>query len=76
MGQKKMLFLKNKPERLLKTKDRFQKTNRNKPENKAGKLLKTRSCGNNKAKNKAEYLADNTWPLKNKPKTNRSFSGG
>ena len=41
MGQKKMLFFENEPEKLLKTKDRVSKTNRNEPKNEAEKLLKT-----------------------------------
>ncbi|MCL5671136.1 MAG: hypothetical protein M1423_07570, partial [Acidobacteria bacterium] len=61
----------NKAEKLLKTKDRPLKTNRNKPKNKAEKLLKTRTCGKNKAKNKATDLVENKWSSKkqteNKP---------
>jgi hypothetical protein len=70
MGQKNS-FLKNEPERLLKTKDRGQKTNPNKPKNKAEKLLKTRNCGKNEAKNKADHVVENKGQLKNEPKTNR-----
>jgi len=66
VGQKTR-FLKNEPEKLLKTKDRHQKTNRNKPENKAEKLLKTRSCGKNKAKNKPGHVVENTGPRKIAP---------
>jgi hypothetical protein len=46
----KDVILKNEPEKLLKTKDRHLKTNRNEPENEAEKLLKTGSCGKNEAK--------------------------
>jgi hypothetical protein len=35
------------------------KTNRNKPKNKAGKSLKTRSCGKNKPENKPTDLVEN-----------------
>jgi len=48
--QKRIPFLKNEPERLLKTKDRGQKANRTEPKNEAEKLLKTRSCGKNEPK--------------------------
>jgi len=48
--QKRIPFLKNEPEKLLKTKDRGQKTNRTEPENEAEKLLKTRSCGKSEPK--------------------------
>ncbi|HET9177543.1 MAG TPA: hypothetical protein VFQ24_04210 [Terriglobia bacterium] len=48
LWDKKDVILKNKPEKLLKTKANVPKTKRNKPENKAEKLLKTRSCGKNK----------------------------
>src|SRR5690348_11546439 len=48
--QKRIPFLKNEPEKLLKTKDRGPKTNRNEPESEAEKLLKTRSCGKNEPK--------------------------
>jgi hypothetical protein len=43
------------------------KTNRNKPKNKAEKLLKTRTCGKNKAKNKATDVLENKGWLKNEP---------
>jgi hypothetical protein len=43
----------------LKTQDRCQKTNPNKPENEAEKLLKTRSCGKNEAKNEAGHVVEN-----------------
>ena len=46
VGQKDVV-LKNKAEKLLKTQDRASKTSRNKPENKAEKLLKIRACGKN-----------------------------
>ena len=58
-NKKRIPFLKNKAEKLLKIQDRLPKTNRNKPENKAEKLLKMRSCGKNKAKNKATDVVDN-----------------
>jgi hypothetical protein len=58
VGQKSN-FLKNKPEKLLKIKDQFQKTNPNKPKNEAEKLLKTSSCGKNEAKNKAGHVVEN-----------------
>ena len=48
--QKRIPFLKNEPERLLKTKDRGQKANRTEPKNEAEKLLKTRSCGKKEPK--------------------------
>jgi hypothetical protein len=57
--QKRIPFFKNKAEKLLKIKVWPLKTKRNKPENKAGKLLKTRSCGKNKAKNKATDVVEN-----------------
>jgi hypothetical protein len=38
---KRIPFLKNEPEKLFKTQDRCQKTNRNEPKNEAEKLLKT-----------------------------------
>jgi hypothetical protein len=57
--QKRIPFLKNKAEKLLITNNRASKTNPNKPKNKAGKLLKTRSCGKNKAKNKAGHAVEN-----------------
>jgi hypothetical protein len=40
-GQPKDVILKNKAGKLLKIKDRGQKTKRNKPKNKAEKLFKT-----------------------------------
>jgi hypothetical protein len=40
-NKKRIPFLKNEPEKLLKTQDRQPKTNPNKPKNEAGKLLKT-----------------------------------
>jgi hypothetical protein len=49
----------NPPEKLLITKVWTQKTNRNKPENKAEKLLKIRTCGKNKAKNKPGHVVEN-----------------
>ena len=51
MWDKKISFLKNEPEKLLKIKDWCKKTNRNEPKNEAEKLLKTRSCEKNEAKN-------------------------
>ena len=44
---KKDVILKNEPEKLLKTQEQVQKTNRNEPKNEAEKLLKTRGCGKN-----------------------------
>jgi hypothetical protein len=66
--QKRIPFLKNKPEKLLITKNRAPKTNRNKPKNKAEKLLKTRSCGKNKAKNKPGHVVENTGSPKFAPR--------
>jgi hypothetical protein len=48
--QKRIPFLKNEPEKLLKTQDRPRKTNPNEPKNEAGKLLKICSCGKNEPK--------------------------
>jgi hypothetical protein len=50
LWDKKDVILKNKAEKLLKTKDRPPKTNPNKPKNKAEKLLKTRTSVKNKPK--------------------------
>jgi hypothetical protein len=63
---KRIPFLKNKAEKLLKTKGRGLKTNRNKPKNKAEKLLKVRSCG----KNKAGHVVENKEGLKIGSQTN------
>ena len=41
---KKDVILKNEPRKLLKTNGWQPKTNRNEPENEAGKLLKMRTC--------------------------------
>ena len=46
-GTKKDVILKNKPEKLLKTKGKATWIAKNKPENKAEKLLKARACGKN-----------------------------
>jgi len=48
--QKRIPFLKNEPEKLLKTKDRTPKANRSEPESEPEKLLKTRACGKNEPK--------------------------
>jgi hypothetical protein len=58
VGQKSNFF-KNEPEKLLKIKDRGQKTNPNKPKNEAEKLLKTRSCGKNEPKNEPADVIEN-----------------
>jgi hypothetical protein len=58
MGQKRCYFKKQTGE-VVENKGSGEKTNRNKPENKAGKLLKTITCGKNKAKNKAGHVVDN-----------------
>jgi hypothetical protein len=58
MGQKNKNF-ENEPEKLMKIKDRGQKTNPNEPKNEAEKLLKTRSCGKNEAKNEAGHVVEN-----------------
>jgi len=58
--RQKITFLKSKPEKLLITKVRPPKTNPNKPENKAEKLLKTRSCGKNKPENKPGHAVENS----------------
>jgi hypothetical protein len=50
LWDKRIPFLKNEPEKLLKTKDRDPKTNRNEPKNEAEKLLKTLGCGKNEPK--------------------------
>jgi hypothetical protein len=71
VGQKTNFF-KNEPEKLLKIKDRDQKTNPNKPKNKAEKLLKTRNCGKNEAKNEAGHVVENKESRKSALKTNRS----
>ncbi|HET9177718.1 MAG TPA: hypothetical protein VFQ24_05095 [Terriglobia bacterium] len=58
MGQQKHVILKNKAEKLLKTKGKTAWIAKNKPENKAEKLLKTRACG----KNKPERTEKRSWP--------------
>ena len=49
-NKKRILFLKNEPEKLLKTQGKATWIAKNEPENKAEKLLKTRSCGKNEPK--------------------------
>jgi hypothetical protein len=56
---KKTRFFKNEPEKLLITKDRPSKTNRNEPKNEAEKLLKTGSCGKNEPKNEPGHVVEN-----------------
>jgi hypothetical protein len=63
VGQRNKIF-KNEPEKLLKIKDRGQKTNPNKPKNEAEKMLKTRSCRKNEPKNKAGHVVENKRPPK------------
>jgi len=58
--QKRIPFLKNEPEKLLKTQDWGQKTNRNEPENEVEKLLKIRSCGKNEPESEATDLVENS----------------
>ena len=55
---KKYLFWQNEPEKLLKTKDRCSKTNRNEAKNEAEKLLKTLEC----IKNEPERTEKRTGP--------------
>jgi hypothetical protein len=57
--QKRIPFLRNEPERLLKTKDRLPKTNRNELKNEAEKLLKIRSCGKNEPENEPTDVVEN-----------------
>jgi hypothetical protein len=73
--QKRIPFLTNEPEKLLTIKDWRTKTNPNEPKNKAGKLLKTRTCGKNKPKNKAGHVIENKGYLENKPETPASIQG-
>jgi len=47
---KRIPFLKNEPEKLLKTKGQATWIAKNEPENEPEKLLKTRSCGKNEPK--------------------------
>jgi hypothetical protein len=61
---------------MLKTKVHGPKTKRNKPENKAEKLLKALDGLKNKPKNKPTDVVENTGTRKNKPKTNRRVSRG
>ena len=48
---KKCIFCKNEPEKLLKTKDRHLKMGQNEPENEAENLLKTKGRGKNEPEN-------------------------
>jgi hypothetical protein len=57
---KKNTFFKKQTGEVIENKGSAGKTKRNKPKNKAEKLLKIRSCGKNKAKNKAGHIVDNT----------------
>ena len=56
MGQKKDVILKNEPEKLLITKDRSPKTNRNKPENKPEKSFRIASVEKTNRKTKLAML--------------------
>jgi hypothetical protein len=58
-NKKRIPFLKNEPGKLLITNDWAPKTNRNEPENEAGKLLKIRSCGKNEPKNEPGHVVEN-----------------
>jgi hypothetical protein len=51
---KKCIFYKNEPEKLLKTKDRHLKMGQNEPENEAENLLKTKGCGKTNRKTAIE----------------------
>jgi hypothetical protein len=73
-NKKRIPFLKNEPEKLLKIKDWRTKTNPNEPKNEAGKLLKTCRCGKNEPKNEAGHVVENTARIKNEPKTKRRQS--
>jgi hypothetical protein len=64
--------LKNEPEKLLKTQDHYQKTNRNEPKNEAGKFLKIRTCGKNEPENKAGHVVEKI----RRQNTGASLSGG
>jgi hypothetical protein len=64
--QKRIPFLKNEPENILKIKDWRTKTNPNEPKNEAEKLLKTRTCGKNKPKNEAGHVVENKRRLRNR----------
>ncbi|HEX5412279.1 MAG TPA: hypothetical protein VFZ27_10495, partial [Terriglobia bacterium] len=65
-NDKKNTFFQKQTGEVAENKGSAQKTNRNKPENKAEKLLKTRACGKNKPKtnrkNKASDLIENRTP--------------
>jgi hypothetical protein len=73
-NKKRIPFFKNEPRRLLKTKDRAPKTKLNEPENEAGKLSKTRSCGKNEPKNEPGHVVDIKGKLKNETKNEPEIS--
>ena len=72
-NKKRILFLKNEPGKLLKTKENGQKTNRNEPETKLPKLLKIndrpKKRTENEPENEASHVLENKGPAKNRPET-------
>ncbi|TAM78938.1 MAG: hypothetical protein EPN47_19880 [Acidobacteria bacterium] len=75
MGQEKSFFEKRTGE-VVENKGPAPKTNRNEPENEAGKLLKAGSRGKNEPKTKLPILLKTLEGQKIKPKTNRGFPQG
>ncbi|HEX5410231.1 MAG TPA: hypothetical protein VFZ27_00055 [Terriglobia bacterium] len=77
--QKEYFFQKQSGE-VAENKGSARKTNRNKPENKAEKLLKTRTCGKNKPKTnrktKLAMLLKTQDDEKNETKMDQRFCGG
>ena len=76
--EKRILFLKNEPGKLLKTNDKLKKRTGNEAKTKLPKLLKIKEWPKkrtgNKPENEAGHVIENKGSLKNEPETNRNLS--